>query len=652
MSGFDQARGAERQSSGDSQPNGSRPLINAFDGAASRVTQRDGDSGLDNQGDRTTGANDNNASTGLSPNQAEFFRIWAEKERAILDLNTRNATDGGGHLQNSIYDYTKGVLRELGLDKKGWQAYPVGMNSPLDKIGADIVLVNSKTGDVVFLDPSSRRLDPATGEPLRYSESAKNNVPALRENGVIDALPRWFDKGTGRLDPHSDDPAMRDRINDFKETFRFQLTDLTSHPAPFNMKDFPLPSPYPVKDQAVEVQQIQKVVDWAQTKARESRQNGEGQMARMQEDFGNALKNGALNFSRRTSSENLSGQMDRSVNQVIIEEALARAYPNKFKPSPPGQRNMQRLEDGSDVRTDKGGNLIVNLKTPGQQSADQVINVGSLTDSFRKATVHWAGGQFDPKKIAEMYDMLPKSVRKMVDNGDVKLEKVMAEIANDRNAFAAGGAGVERPFLSRVVTRMANQKAEGLRRIMNAAAAEVTAPVEEVATNEIRTTPKVVAPVKTEGGAGETHLGRPGSNGRWEPGSAPKPQIGKVDAPAGGNGGNGVNGHGAEKALPEHLTGDELRLMDRYRVALESKGTQLNQGDRETIASIKFAQQELSKPLNGDRNKIELVRHIRGLMGAEGRGAALSMAIICGAVLNFYAAHKGELDESERAKFY
>ena len=115
---------------------------------------------------------------------------------------------------------------------------------------------------------------------------------------------------------------------------------------------------------------------------------------------------------------------------------------------------------------------------------------------------------------------------------------------------------------------------------------------------------------------------------------------------------NGANGHGAEKVLPEHLTADELRLMDRYRVALESKGNQINQGDRETIASIKYAQQELSKPLNGDRGKIELVSHIRGLMGAEGRGAALSMAIICGAVLNFYVAHKGELDESERAKFY
>ena len=116
-----------------------------------------------------------------------FEKSWREKEQAIEAYNSRNDSDGGAHLQNSVYSYTKMVLREQGLDKAGWEAYPVAMGSPLDSIGADIVLVNSKTGALILMDPTSRRLDPRTGERLPDSKSGKTNVPAIREPGVVDA---------------------------------------------------------------------------------------------------------------------------------------------------------------------------------------------------------------------------------------------------------------------------------------------------------------------------------------------------------------------------------------------------------------------------------------------------------------------------------
>ncbi|MBS1996556.1 MAG: hypothetical protein JSS86_09610 [Cyanobacteria bacterium SZAS LIN-2] len=628
MAGFDQGRNQEGDGKSGTPQNGGGALLDAYMQAAQRTGERT---------ERRDGTADGAPLTPMPAAQVQFFDMWRQKERAILEYNLTKDADGGAHLQNSVYNYTKLMLKQEGLDKQGWEALPVAMNSPLDKIGADIILLNRKTGDIVFLDPTSRRLDPRTGEQSSAADNGKTNVPSLRAGGVVDALPRWFDRSTGALDTHSDNPEMHERVMEFQDRFRYQLHDLTSQPSPFNMKDFPIPSTYPVKDQAVEVQQIQKVVDWAQKKATEARQQGDIQTARMQDEFGNMLRNGALNFSKRTGSENLTSEMDRTVNRVIVEEAMHRAYPKLFKEAASGQRNFQRLEDGSDIRADKSGNLIVDLKTPGKPGDNQVITAGSLTDSFRKATSHWSGGLYDPAKKAEFYELLPKSAKKLVDSGQVKIEKIMAEIANDRNAFAAGGAGVERAFIGRVVTRMANHKAEGLRRVLEGAAHEVTAPVEATAPVAARTVPE------------PTHLGRPqaGGNGRWEPGTAPKPQVGKVDLPANARPGEVVK----PVELPEHLTVEEVKAMQRYRQALESKGSNINQGDREQIAGFKYAEQELSRPLNGDKNKIELVQHIRGLMGREARGAALSLAMVSVAVLQFYHAHQAEIDESQRATF-
>ena len=586
-------------------------------------------------------ANDRTAQTGspLTPEQTADLIKWRGAEQRILDYNIRTETDGGAHLQNSIFTYTRALLKREGLDKAGWEVLPVASQSPLDKIGADIVLLNSRTGAMAFLDPTSRRLDPQTGEPAKREDVAKTNVPAIREPGVVDALPKWFSRGIGSLNVDSDDPQMQSAIINFRDSYPDQIRHLVDNP-PFNIKDFPLPSYGPVKDQKMAVDQIQAVVDWAGASAADARRTGDMQSAYMRQDFARALTAGALNFSKRTDSDGLHGEMERSVNQVIAEEAYRRAYPAGAKDLPTSSRSV-RLTDGSEIKADKSNTLIFNMRAPGKPGNEAVAVAGSLTDAFQKSTNYWAGAQGSAERKAEFISYLPSSARKLIEAGKVDPMKIIAEIGNDRNVFAGGGAGVDKPLIGRVVARLGRREGE-IRSIVSgdqqAAAKEVTTPVAQQP-KLVDQKPKLVDQPKP---VEQSNLGRPvvtdKEGARWQAGQAPRPQVGRVDRPA---------------EVSDHLTPAELSVIVNARQALESKGAEsLNEGDKDQIRSFRFAEAELSKPLGGDRTKIEIVGQIRRLMGVEARGTMMSVAVLSTALLGYYQANHTAADDSKRAQFY
>ena len=582
-------------------------------------------------------ANDSTRSSGgmaLTPEQTADVAKWRSMETRILDYNIRTETDGGAHLQNSIFTYTRNVLKQEGLDKQGWEVFPVASQSPLDKIGADIVLLNTRTGAMAFLDPTSRRLDPVTGAAARREDVAKTNVPAIREAGVVDALPKWFSRGSGSLSVDIEDPENRANIKAFQENYPYQIQELVDH-SPFNIKDFPLPSYGPVKDQKMAVDQIQAVVDWASKTAAEARRSGDMETAYLRQDFAKGLQNGALNFSKRTESTGLHGEMERSVNQVIAEEAFRRAYPQLAKEAPVSQRSV-RLADGSEIKADKANTLIFNMRAAGKPGGDVVATAGSLTDSFQKATSYWAGAQGSSERQAEFVGYLPGSVKKLIEAGKVDPSKIIAEIGHDRNVFAGGGAGVDKPLIGRVVARLGRRESE-IRSIVGgdqqAAATEITRPVTQSVRPAEQTRYGRPAPIERGAPPGQTST----EASRWQPGQAPKPQVGRVDKPA---------------ELPDHLTAAEVSVLTRARQALESKGAaNLNDGDKEQIRSFRFAEEQLSKPIGNDPTRIEIVGQIRRLMG-ESKGVAMSVAILGTAVLSFYQASQAAADDGKRAKFY
>jgi hypothetical protein len=662
MPGLDNAAVSDGNNDRNQQANGRGA---AFEGYPKPYTPVTGDGALPYVGDRGQSVNDNGrgADPPLRADQIAFLQSWENNSKPIVNFNNTHDADGGAHLQNSVYEYTKLVLKQQGLDKEGWAAYPTAMGSPLDKIGADIVLVNSKTGDLIFMDPTSRRLDPKTGEWLSAADNGKTNVPAIREAGVVDALPRWFERGTGALDVQQDDPLMSQKVKDFKADFSAQIHNLTSKPAPFNLKDFPIPFYGPVKDPAVGAAQIQKVIDWTGQKAGEEARQGNRIEADMLRDFGRKI-NGALNFTKREGSGNLTEAMDRTVNRVIADEALRRAYPD-LAPPPGNQNRFQRLDGGSTIQSDKNGTLVVNLKgsgKPGPEGQDQVITAGSVTESFGKATSYWAGAQYDAARQAEFKRLLPSNVVKQIDAGKIKLDKILAQISDNRNVFAGGGAGVEKPLVGRVVARLANQKADGLRTLISGAGAEVTQPAEKQAVTVVPVKPsevqKPAATVVTgrnseaQKPAETTNLGRPkvtAGGTDWVPGKAPAPAVGKVDLPHGA----AVNGAAEKVAQPsDHLTSDEVEVLKWAREGIEAKGqANLSAEDKEAVQSYRFAERELSRPFGNDPVRTSLVGRIREMMGSEVKGGALTVAMLSVVVLNFYQEHKNDVDDPSRAKF-
>lgn len=130
----------------------------------------------------------------------------------MVNLNRRASAHGE---ESSVHDIVRQQLRETGLEAKGWQSTVTEKSSLMDRVGADIVIYNEKTGQMYMLD---------------CTEQSKN-PPAIRNLGIIEIQKSWFRaSGNGPEMPDSF-PADVGRI----------LLRATSE-STLNLKDIRLPS--------------------------------------------------------------------------------------------------------------------------------------------------------------------------------------------------------------------------------------------------------------------------------------------------------------------------------------------------------------------------------------------------------------------------
>ncbi len=591
--------------------------------------------------------------TVLTAEQLKMLDSWRANENAIRSSNIANSKDGGADTQNGVYKLTVEELKRQGLDKQGWEALPVQDKSPLDKIGADIVLVNRKTGDIIFLDPSSRRLDPKTGEMLRAGEGSKNNVPALRQDGVVDALSSWFDKMSGNLKTDHENPVMRDRIKTFAEDFRFQVAELTSRPAPFNLKDFPLPSPLAyarvpdgkgeTNSNPKEIAEIKAVSQWASDKASDLSRNGDSRSASDHRSFAQTVEQ-ALSFTVREKSSKLSEAFHRNAAKVIVEDAIAQAYPRG--PQPADGKTHVNLGEGNRIMIDKSGQLVADVMPDSKSESKYVITGGDAAEVFRSEVNKLIMVRNNPAKMQEFISSLPGSVQKKIERGEMSAVKILQKIEENRNAYSAGGAGVERPLYGRVVERLASGKVPSLRSMVEdvvpnepkVVKPEVVKPAEvvkPVVVPEIRKVlPEPVIEVKERPVAANNNE-QPKS--RWD---KPAPNMGSLENAA-------SNLSQTEKNFVP-LSASEVQKLREERIALEKKG-QLTPEESHQKRALQFAERELTKAGN-EPWKADLISHLRKTMRGEARGAALGVAIIGSAALSWMVQHQGPGDPA-RAKF-
>ncbi|GEM_PF-798932 len=601
------------------------------------------------EGRRTTTADN----TVLTAEQLKMLDSWRANENVIRSFNISNSTDGGAEIQNGVYKLTVEELKRQGLDKQGWEALPVQDKSPLDKIGADIVLVNRKTGDIIFIDPSSRRLDPRTGETLRASESSKNNVPAIRQDGVVDAMATWFDKMSGNLRTDHENPVMRDRVKTFAEDFRFQIAELTSRPAPFNLKDFPLPSPLTyarvpdgkgeTNSNPKEIAEIQAVSAWSNDKANELSRNGDSRSASDYRSFAHTVDQ-ALSFTKREKSSKFTEAFQRTANKVIIEDAIAQAYPNlNLKPAD-GKAHVN-LGEGNRIMIDKSGQLVAEVKPDAHSDGKYVVTGGDAAQVFRGEVNKLVMVRNNPARLQEFISTLSGGMQKRIERGEISAVKILQKIEENRNAYSAGGAGVERPLYGRAVERLASGKVPSLRGMVEdvvpnevkVAKVEVVAKVEPKVEPKVLPEPKkeVVEPVRE---VRETPVAANNNEkSRWD---KPAPNLASLDKAA-------TNTSQTEKSFVP-LTASEVQKLREERIALQKKG-QLTPEENHKMRALQFAERELTKPGN-EPWKSDLISHLRKTMRGEARGAALGVAIIGSAALSWIGEHQAPGDPV-RAKF-
>ncbi len=260
-----------------------------------------------------------------------------------------------------------GVLANLKRDKRissDWQVYPTEAHSPLDRTGGDYLLVNTKTGDVHFLD--------ATESEVKIKDPSKKNVFKFRESGIIAVQKNLFDTfGALKIDD-TDVGVQIDAIN-FKPDLEHQILRLTQEPSVFRLgaDGPPLPSLTRSTD-AEATNQIGQLIDWAKAKARTSANDGERSEWL---DMATVLER-AKNYSNIQAVQVASPELGKSLDSITRTELINYAM-SKFKRLDYGM--PPRADSVSGVSVNKEGTVMLKTKEGG------FFNGGSIADRIDAA---------------------------------------------------------------------------------------------------------------------------------------------------------------------------------------------------------------------------------------------------------------------------
>lgn len=581
--------------------------------------------------------------------QQQLLDAWRGVSEQIVAYNSRQ---GGGHLQNSVYRYAAETLRDMGLDKQGWEVLPAQTGSALDMIGADIVLVNRRTGALELLDPSSRRLDPQTGDFASAADNAKTNVPRLRENGVIDALPQWFDQ-SGRLERDQRTPEMSQRVLEFEADFRHKIASLTAPDAEhaLNMRNFPLPTPTISKDKDKPAADIKRVVEFFNQRAGEENRSGSRGLAAEFSEYARTLERGAATFAARQDSAPLETAVNKLAERVILEDAVRSLYPQ------PGQQHLtgpqiamrQTSSDGTVVQVKPDGALTVMLKNQGNGNggSPEVYTGGSATKAFEKAATKLSLAVGHPEQFAALAADLPNHYKKMFAAGTLDMNKVLKLIGNFRAEYSAGGAGSDRTLIGHLVHRLAERQPGDLRTLATGINSDkptiinrdgsVNSPTANArgdrgAANESRAPYQGRAEHRDD--FREAAAQRVDAQGaeRWREREAPK--VADLGSQAG------------DKVSAHHLSPQELVALREAREQLIAKGN-LSPSEQQQVKNIERAERELTESAPVTAQKLSRVAAVRSAIAGRTLVRSAGPAMIAAVVLNLYRnANGAEVDDS------
>ncbi len=388
--------------------------------------------------------------SGDSP--AAFFVSWANGDltTVLRELEGRRSQiersgefvrpqSTGERAQANTYrllnDPRNGILAELkrqGRIGAEWQLYPSEPQSPADKVGADFLLVNTRTGEFHFIDATTR--------------ADKGNIFSLRKGGIIVVNPELFDK-LGALKVDDDRPDTAREAQKFRLDLSAQMESLTREPSRFKLGPDGCPLPGIVKTTASQTEaEIKALSDWSAEMARKSPDRRE---AELYKEMAGVVRN-AASYMGIVQKEQHSAPFETRARQTaeteIVRYALSQMLRQPFEPaSGPSAGSKVRLHkdghlkletaaserfDGGDIHDILSGSwkqLLDRRKLMGSLTDAQLKSLGADTSSFKKLK-----GEERAAALEKAYQNQPK-FRSQAD-------RLMSELHGLRATIEAGGA--------------------------------------------------------------------------------------------------------------------------------------------------------------------------------------------------------------------
>ncbi|MBS1956340.1 MAG: hypothetical protein JST89_19290 [Cyanobacteria bacterium SZAS-4] len=348
--------------------------------------------------------------------------------------------------QDYVQNHMRSMLNSLkakGEVSKDWEVYPTEAGSPADSVGADYVLVNSRTGLFHMLD--------ATSNDSKFNKPEDHNVSEMREQGLIYYEKPWFDEmGKLRTD-QSEDATVREGVAQFNRDLKDQLVSLTHSPSLLNIAEAPFPSVVKLDDPTAKQIQINKFISWLEIKGNEASDPIDQHMF---EDFAATLRRGAGKHADKTAatqfSPELNQRVEKAAEKVVVAVAVAAELGRAMEPSKTGASK-------SDVRHFQQENRV-NLERDGviyqSQNMDRVL-MDARARMLRTDALEQVISKGQMNELRARYPNL---------SDERIVQRVSGRIVNLSNEISSGGllANGRRPMVEEVVNRLRGSTAENL----------------------------------------------------------------------------------------------------------------------------------------------------------------------------------------------
>ncbi len=384
----------------------------------------------------------------------DYKGISLDRLKNTKDIITKSASFRESVAQANVFrlldNSHNGILAQLKNGNRSyqdWELYPTEPGSPADKIGADILLVNTKTGKFFILDPTQREV--------------KGNVFNLRRDGVILFDNNYFDRGGALKQFDKDNPREIDsRAQEFKRTLSDQIKRLLDSASDFKLGETPLPDIQRSTPEATQWQ-VTKLIEWAKTRAVQTGERGRGNFSNMAD----TLERGVGTFERLSQLEKASPALGATAKQVAQQEianfALSKWRKSSYKEVEAKAKTksnvyyheascnlMLRTKDGAELLN--GGNLPRTVMS----AYNELLGEGRLLATLSNKQLQDIG--FDVSKIDKLQGQDRVSKLERLVKNDATTKRLEGDIRN--NLFQAReqleAADKNAPILKNILNRL------------------------------------------------------------------------------------------------------------------------------------------------------------------------------------------------------